>query len=552
MTNSNGKFAHQDKKPGDLILSADWNKAMQEVVRLEDDKINRKGADTIQGSLKITEALQVNGNVTLGKGINTIQGSLAIAESLQVNGNVTLGRGRNTIQGSLAIAESLQVNGNVGIGTTTPTARLEVAGKTKTTELEAGSTQIGGFTGEDKDEWPKVAWYRDTPNNWDEGLIKHSSNKGFFKRAGFGIHIHSSKDWGIWSTDWTPLFGVEGGTGNTRIKGNLSVEGNIGIGTPNPRSALDTGIGVMTGAANDYQKAQYTLSGGGTVTWEGPGGRLKWTNRFIAISMGISKSFSEEKKYHEKFGYIDIGMPISDIPAAQVYDEAARKVDANGVVLNAWEALYAVHTVGGDNTQVSLQIVRHRRAFYAPSNWLLIAVVNGDDGTVKLGTGVIISAKSSSSKGSPLPCGTILMWSGRSDNIPDGWALCDGNNSTPDLRSRFIVGAGAGGNPPYNPGTFGEPDQHNHAVDVPAGTFSTNWSGEHSHSFPPEWYKRELDKGNFSGIDTGGLDVKHQATQNAGGHTHTVTVDYGVFNSGLSSGHNRPKWYSLCLIMKLF
>jgi hypothetical protein len=34
-------------------------------------------------------------------------------------------------------------------------------------------------------------------------------------------------------------------------------DGNVGIGTLEPRSALDTGIGVMSGAANDYQKAQY-------------------------------------------------------------------------------------------------------------------------------------------------------------------------------------------------------------------------------------------------------------------------------------------------------
>ena len=80
---------------------------------------------------------------------------------------------------------------------------------------------IGGFTGNDQDEWPKITWYRDIPNNWDEGLIKHSSNRGFFGRAGYGIHIHHSRDWGIWSSGWTPLLGVQGGTGNLRIRGTL-------------------------------------------------------------------------------------------------------------------------------------------------------------------------------------------------------------------------------------------------------------------------------------------------------------------------------------------
>lgn len=43
---------------------------------------------------------------------------------------------------------------------------------------------------------------------------------------------------------------------------------------------------------------------------------------------------------------------------------------------------------------------------------------------------------------SVIPVGVITMWSGSVDTIPDGWALCNGENGTPDLRNRFIVGAG--------------------------------------------------------------------------------------------------------------
>ena len=45
-----------------------------------------------------------------------------------------------------------------------------------------------------------------------------------------------------------------------------------------------------------------------------------------------------------------------------------------------------------------------------------------------------------------IPLGGIIMWSGAIANIPSGWALCNGqsvnNQTTPDLRDRFIVGAG--------------------------------------------------------------------------------------------------------------
>jgi hypothetical protein len=42
-----------------------------------------------------------------------------------------------------------------------------------------------------------------------------------------------------------------------------------------------------------------------------------------------------------------------------------------------------------------------------------------------------------------VPTGVIVMWSGSVATIPSGWLLCDGTNSTPDLRNRFIVGAGS-------------------------------------------------------------------------------------------------------------
>ena len=39
-----------------------------------------------------------------------------------------------------------------------------------------------------------------------------------------------------------------------------------------------------------------------------------------------------------------------------------------------------------------------------------------------------------------VPVGTIAMWSGALDTLPEGWALCDGENGTPDLRERFVLG----------------------------------------------------------------------------------------------------------------
>ena len=40
-----------------------------------------------------------------------------------------------------------------------------------------------------------------------------------------------------------------------------------------------------------------------------------------------------------------------------------------------------------------------------------------------------------------IPVGGIIMWSGTIASIPSGWALCNGSNSTPDLRNTFVIGA---------------------------------------------------------------------------------------------------------------
>jgi len=132
-----------------------------------------------------------------------------------------------------AQTNTFPVTGNVGIGTTNPEYNLDVKGTFK----------AGGFTSNDADEWPNFVWYRDIGNSWDEGLIKHSSSKGVFGRSGFGIHMEQSREFGFWSTGWTPLFSVKGGSGDVFMKGN------VGIGTTAPGARLD----VYTDASNKIQ-----------------------------------------------------------------------------------------------------------------------------------------------------------------------------------------------------------------------------------------------------------------------------------------------------------
>ena len=69
---------------------------------------------------------------------------------------------------------------------------------------------------------------------------------------------------------------------------------------------------------------------------------------------------------------------------------------------------------------------------------------NGGTGLTTTGTsGNVLTSNGSAWVSSPsFVSGMIMLWSGAIVNIPTGWLLCDGTNSTPDLRSKFVTGAG--------------------------------------------------------------------------------------------------------------
>lgn len=56
--------------------------------------------------------------------------------------------------------------------------------------------------------------------------------------------------------------------------------------------------------------------------------------------------------------------------------------------------------------------------------------------------GLIFNGKIKEGGNVLIPKGSIIMWSGVT--IPNSWTLCDGQNGTPDLRGRFVLGVGQG------------------------------------------------------------------------------------------------------------
>lgn len=111
--------------------------------------------------------------------------------------------------------------------------------------------------------------------------------------------------------------------------------------------------------------------------------------------------------------------------------------------------------------------------------------------------------------GGSLPAGVIVMWGGLLANIPSGWALCDGLNGTPDLRSRFIKGAADGA----NPGSTGGSLTHTHASHT--GILS------HTHA--------------VSVTDPGHTHVEQQNTATTGGLTGWGARDTSTNNPAATS-----------------
>ena len=147
-----------------------------------------------------------------------------------------------------------------------------------------------------------------------------------------------------------------------------------------------------------------------------------------------------------------------------------------------------------------------------------------------------------------VPAGTIVMWSG--SNQPNGWAICDGENGTPDLRGKFIVGLNT------------EDSDHN-SIGKTGGkaTFklTENQLPEHKHMIE----RAPIDDRNFT--DGGGNEnqilglVGDSGSSNdhkgsGGNNSSSNPNNRGRWSSivgGSKPIENRPPFYTLAYIMKL-
>ena len=134
-----------------------------------------------------------------------------------------------------------------------------------------------------------------------------------------------------------------------------------------------------------------------------------------------------------------------------------------------------------------------------------------------------------------IPVGGIVMWSGSASNIPDGWKLCNGRNNTPDLRNRFIVGAGD----EYGVGHTGGQKQV---------TLTTNEMPRHYHEYVGDDQLRNIESGCSTLMRY--TSTRYDADSRTGGNYYSGV--FGTSYAGSGQAHeNRPPYYALCFIMRV-
>jgi len=135
--------------------------------------------------------------------------------------------------------------------------------------------------------------------------------------------------------------------------------------------------------------------------------------------------------------------------------------------------------------------------------------------------------------------GLIVMYYGSTSPVPSGWALCDGNNGTPDLRNRFSVCSGD----TYNIADTG--GIANAIIPLHTHTGSTSTSPNHTHTFG-------------YGAGSGGLRSAFEGDANFGAgfgggtslHTHSFSGSISAAGSSATNA-NLPPYRSLYYLKKV-
>lgn len=272
---------------------------------------------------------------------------------------------------------------------------------------------------------------------------------------------------------------------------------------------------------------------------------------FLSISPGFSASIPQLINYNGTLTDTG-GTPVPD----GNYDVTFKIYDAStaGTVLwtETWNTSTSQVIVSGGNFNAMLGA--HNPiplSFFSDHSVAYLGVTVGTDSEM-MPRQKITSVGYAFAAENGVPKGGIMMWSGAINQIPTGWALCDGTNGTPNLKNRFIAGAGD----TYTVGTTGGEAAHVlTAAEMPS---HTHIQDAHAHGITDPGHAHIPSiNGGASGttrIRGGGPDNMYNqglVNSNTTGISINNTIATNQNTGGGAAHENRPPFYALAYIMKL-
>jgi len=288
-------------------------------------------------------------------------------------------------------------------------------------------------------------------------------------------------------TDGTNFYSAQtGSAGNFLVNGNLSVTGSqVDVGN----MSIGGTLGV-TGAAS--------LNGGGTSTTPTTGDNTTKIATTAFVTTAVTNATGS---------------------LGTMSTQNANNVAITGGTLNG---------VSGTNSGLSVGTATN-----LTGSGTISSTTTGT--TQALGTNNTTIATTAFALANGIPSGAIVMWSGSIASIPSGWLLCNGSSGTPDLRDRFVVGAGS----TYAvAATGGTAD----AIVVSHTHTATSVDAGHTHGFTASVSNSSTPTG------PAGAGAPPASGTTATGNANITTTINATGSSG--TGQNLPPYYALAYIMK--
>ena len=326
-----------------------------------------------------------------------------------------------------------------------------------------------------------------------------------------------------------------GGGGGTSIilkdsQSLVGAAGTIDFGTGLSVSAISAGVATVTGiTTSDVRTSTLSVSGVSTFT-----GTINASSATLTGNLNIPASGTIQRN---GITWIQSGSDVTHYAGSPGSSGGDTIFKSYFHSISGSAEIFRIGYGNGGNGAISI-----------PNGTLSVGGISTFSNNLHVGTGItmyassgIVSATSFSGDGSNLtnvggsiPSGGIILWSGAANAIPTGWVLCDGQNSTPDLRNRFVVGAGDA----YAvDATGGSADatlvSHTHG----SGNLGTGNAGSHSHSGGTNNTGGHSHSGNTSNSGNHHHGGGNYTTSTTGAHAHRWGTDDAI---GAQGGNNNP------------